>query len=92
MSSHQRSVTCVHWGGSDLIYSSSQDSTIKVWRAADVCHLTPVNTDDAVLHEQSTHTHTHTHMHDWTETGDRLFTVVEHTASVIAFSAQLCVL
>jgi len=36
LSAHERSVTCVRWGGSDLIYSSSQDSTIKVWRATDV--------------------------------------------------------
>jgi len=35
LSAHERSVTCVRWGGADLIYSSSQDSTIKVWRAAD---------------------------------------------------------
>ena len=43
LSSHQRAVTCVRWGGSDLIYSSSQDSTIKVWRAADVCPLEPIH-------------------------------------------------
>jgi ribosome assembly protein 4 len=35
MSSHVRSVTCIRWGGSDLIYSSSQDGTVKVWRAGD---------------------------------------------------------
>jgi ribosome assembly protein 4 len=29
------SVTCLKWGGSGLIYSSSQDRTIKVWRPDD---------------------------------------------------------
>ncbi|KAL7293834.1 hypothetical protein TKK_0012892 [Trichogramma kaykai] len=35
LSSHTQSVTCVRWGGRGLIYSSSQDRTIKVWRAED---------------------------------------------------------
>ncbi|XP_035224028.1 notchless protein homolog 1-like isoform X2 [Stegodyphus dumicola] len=35
LSSHTASVTCVKWGGSGLIYSSSQDRTIKVFRASD---------------------------------------------------------
>jgi len=39
LSGHERSVTCVRWGGTDLIYTSSQDSTIKVWRADDVSFL-----------------------------------------------------
>ena len=39
LSSHQHAVTCVRWGGTDLIYSSSQDSTIKVWRPSDVSSL-----------------------------------------------------
>lgn len=30
-----KSVTCVKWGGSDLIYTASQDRTVKVWRAKD---------------------------------------------------------
>ena len=34
---HLQSVTCVKWGGTDLIYSSSQDRTVKVWRGSDVC-------------------------------------------------------
>ena len=29
------SVTCLRWGGSGLIYSASQDRTIKVWRSDD---------------------------------------------------------
>lgn len=37
LSGHTRSVTCVKYGGSGLIYSASQDRTIKVWRAEDVC-------------------------------------------------------
>ncbi|VDN04808.1 unnamed protein product [Thelazia callipaeda] len=35
LSGHIASVTCVKWGGEGLIYSGSQDRTIKVWRAAD---------------------------------------------------------
>ncbi|XP_015597269.1 notchless protein homolog 1 [Cephus cinctus] len=35
LSGHTKSVTCVKWGGRDLIYSSSQDRTIKVWRSSD---------------------------------------------------------
>jgi WD40 repeat protein len=29
------SITCVKWGGQGLIYTASQDTTIKVWRAND---------------------------------------------------------
>uniref|UniRef100_A0A8C6IU11 Notchless protein homolog 1 n=1 Tax=Melopsittacus undulatus TaxID=13146 RepID=A0A8C6IU11_MELUD len=35
LTSHTQSVTCVKWGGDGLIYSSSQDRTIKVWRSQD---------------------------------------------------------
>ncbi|XP_062567347.1 notchless protein homolog 1-like, partial [Saccostrea cucullata] len=35
LSGHLQSVTCIKWGGTDLIYSASQDRTIKVWRAED---------------------------------------------------------
>ncbi|XP_078278153.1 notchless protein homolog 1 [Rhinoraja longicauda] len=35
LTSHTQSVTCVKWGGDGLLYSSSQDRTIKVWRAED---------------------------------------------------------
>ncbi|XP_071499818.1 notchless protein homolog 1-like [Diadema antillarum] len=35
MSGHLQSVTCIRWGGTDLIYSASQDRTVKVWRAQD---------------------------------------------------------
>jgi len=31
LSSHTASVTKVLWGGEDLLYSASQDRTIKVW-------------------------------------------------------------
>lgn len=34
-SGHTHSVTCVKWGGEGLLYTSSQDRTIKVWRASD---------------------------------------------------------
>lgn len=36
LTGHTQSVTCVKWGGDGLLYSSSQDRTIKVWRAKDV--------------------------------------------------------
>ncbi|XP_059480528.1 notchless protein homolog 1 isoform X2 [Neocloeon triangulifer] len=35
LTSHTMSITCVKWGGSGLIYTSSQDRTIKVWRPDD---------------------------------------------------------
>jgi ribosome assembly protein 4 len=35
LTSHTQSVTCLRWSGADLIYSASQDRTIKVWRAPD---------------------------------------------------------
>merc|ERR1711962_577442 len=35
LTSHTASVTSVRWGGSGLVYSASQDRTIKVWRAKD---------------------------------------------------------
>lgn len=35
LSVHTQSITSVKWGGSGLIYTSSQDRTIKVWRADD---------------------------------------------------------
>lgn len=36
LAGHTKSVTCVKWGGRGLIYSASQDRSIKVWRASDV--------------------------------------------------------
>ncbi|XP_041350278.1 notchless protein homolog 1-like isoform X2 [Gigantopelta aegis] len=35
LSGHLQSVSCLKWGGNNLLYSSSQDRTIKVWRAQD---------------------------------------------------------
>lgn len=35
LTSHTMSVKCLKWGGSGLIYSASQDRTIKVWRPND---------------------------------------------------------
>nr|XP_009944125.1 PREDICTED: notchless protein homolog 1 [Opisthocomus hoazin] len=35
LTSHTQSVTCLKWGGDGLLYSSSQDRTIKVWRSQD---------------------------------------------------------
>ena len=38
ISGHLQCVTCVKWGGTDLLYTASQDRTIKVWKS-DVSHL-----------------------------------------------------
>merc|ERR1711963_804091 len=35
LTSHTMSVKCLKWGGTGLIYSASQDRTIKVWRSTD---------------------------------------------------------
>ncbi|XP_074640596.1 notchless protein homolog 1-like [Tubulanus polymorphus] len=35
LSGHLQSVTCIKWGGSNLLYTSSQDRTVKVWRPED---------------------------------------------------------
>ncbi|XP_047141942.1 notchless protein homolog 1 isoform X1 [Hydra vulgaris] len=35
LSGHLQSVTCIRWGGEGLIYSASQDRTVKVWRDQD---------------------------------------------------------
>ncbi|KAF6035046.1 nle1 [Bugula neritina] len=35
LTSHSQSVTCLRWGGSNLLYTGSQDRTVKVWRADD---------------------------------------------------------
>ena len=35
LSSHTMSVTFVKWGGTGLLYSSSQDRTVKVWNDSD---------------------------------------------------------
>ena len=39
LSGHTHCVTCVRWGGEGLLYTSSQDRTIKVWRTKDVSGL-----------------------------------------------------
>uniref|UniRef100_A0A8C5DC35 Notchless protein homolog 1 n=1 Tax=Gouania willdenowi TaxID=441366 RepID=A0A8C5DC35_GOUWI len=35
LTGHTQSVTCVKWGGDGLLYTSSHDRTVKVWRAKD---------------------------------------------------------
>lgn len=35
ISGHIKCVTVVKWGGNGLIYTASQDRTVKVWRASD---------------------------------------------------------
>jgi ribosome assembly protein 4 len=34
LTGHKASVTCVKWGGTGLIYTSSHDKTVKVWEAS----------------------------------------------------------
>lgn len=36
LTNHLQSVTALRWSGEGLLYSASQDRTIKVWRASDV--------------------------------------------------------
>ena len=36
LSGHIHSVTGIKWGGEGLMYTASQDRTIKVWRTKDV--------------------------------------------------------
>jgi WD40 repeat protein len=36
LTGHSKAVTCVKWGGAGLVYTGSQDCTVKVWRADDV--------------------------------------------------------
>uniref|UniRef100_A0A5K3FYK8 WD_REPEATS_REGION domain-containing protein n=1 Tax=Mesocestoides corti TaxID=53468 RepID=A0A5K3FYK8_MESCO len=47
LSGHERPVTSLRWGGTDLIYSASQDRTIRVWR----------NTDGALCRRLDMHGH-----------------------------------
>lgn len=35
LAQHTKSITCIKWGGSGLLYTASQDTTIKVWRSTD---------------------------------------------------------
>ncbi|KAF7256642.1 hypothetical protein EG68_06035 [Paragonimus skrjabini miyazakii] len=35
LTGHDKPVVCLRWGGSDLLYSASQDRTIRVWRSTD---------------------------------------------------------
>ncbi|XP_042298534.1 notchless protein homolog 1 [Sceloporus undulatus] len=58
LTSHTQSVTCVKWGGDGLLYSASQDRTIKVWRAQDGAMIQELNVlidkfSRVVLHEIS---------------------------------------
>ncbi|PSN52454.1 Notchless protein 1 [Blattella germanica] len=39
LTGHSKAVTVVKWGGTGLLYSASQDRTIKVWRTEDECAL-----------------------------------------------------
>ena len=47
LSGHTHCVTCVQWGGEGLLYTSSQDRTIKVWRARDVSGI-----DSVIIHRE----------------------------------------
>lgn len=36
LAGHTAGVTCIRWGGEGLLFSASQDRTVKVWRTSDV--------------------------------------------------------
>ena len=46
LSGHLQCVMALKWGGEGLIYSASQDRSIKVWRGSDVSCL------DCVVHHR----------------------------------------
>jgi ribosome assembly protein 4 len=52
LSGHKASISCVRWGGTGMIYTSSQDKTIKVWNS----------TTGALLHTLSAHAHWVNHL------------------------------
>lgn len=49
LTGHTQSVTCVKWGGDGLLYTSSQDRTVKVWRAKDASAWCLVPPHDAIF-------------------------------------------
>ncbi|KAI9734446.1 MAG: hypothetical protein M1818_006835 [Claussenomyces sp. TS43310] len=52
LSGHKGSVTCVKWGGRGIIYSASQDKTLRGWNAA----------DGTLVHTLSSHAHWVNHL------------------------------
>jgi ribosome assembly protein 4 len=52
LSGHKASVSCVRWGGTGWIYTSSQDKTIKIWDA----------TNGTLIHTLQAHAHWVNHL------------------------------
>ncbi|KIW01327.1 uncharacterized protein PV09_07102 [Verruconis gallopava] len=52
LSGHKASVSCVRWGGTGWIYTSSQDKTIKIWNAS----------TGTLIHTLSAHAHWVNHL------------------------------
>ena len=73
LSGHTQSVTGIKWGGEGLLYTASQDRTIKVWRTKDVSFFVYGETTGPRTRQplclsnrhcvDHTHTHTHTQLH-----------------------------
>jgi ribosome assembly protein 4 len=58
LSGHTAAVTCLRWGGKNWIYSGSQDKSIRIWDAKDVClPLKPSDVKGKLLHVLSAHAH-----------------------------------
>ena len=52
LSGHKGSVSCVRWGGTCLIYTASEDKTIKVWN----------DNDGTLVHTLTSHAHWVNHL------------------------------
>ena len=52
LSGHKGSISCVRWGGTGKIYTSSQDKTIKIWNT----------TNGALLSTLTAHAHWVNHL------------------------------
>ncbi|KAF2666059.1 WD repeat protein [Microthyrium microscopicum] len=52
LSGHKASVACVKWGGTGLLYTASQDRTIKIWDSK----------DGRLIHSLETHAHWVNHL------------------------------
>lgn len=52
LSGHKDSVSCVRWGGTDLVYTASHDKTLRVWNA----------TNGTLVHSLASHAHWVNHL------------------------------
>lgn len=52
LSGHKDSVSCVRWGGTGLIYTSSRDKTVKIWN----------NSNGTLAHNLTSHAHWVNHL------------------------------